>query len=159
MPTTKTLAALALGTIGAFSLATPSHAAATDTDDFTIAVAGVTLSASMNWTHTRYEGQRVDLGEFSVRSLNVSGRCATITIDWFDGTPDSGGQAIAHMEQGPKCATVPTNDLNQLDMSRFNVPPALKARVCVVSTGVFPPTSTTRCVTTSAFSDNALTGL
>jgi len=40
-----------------------------------------------------------------------------------------------------------------------NVPPALKATVCVVSTGVFPPTSTTRCVTTNAFSDNALTGL
>jgi hypothetical protein len=113
----------------------------------------------MSWQHTTYNGARVDDGTFDPVSLTVAAHhCLQITIDWFDGTPGSNGESASHMESQTRCATVPDGELPQLSMGRFNVPPAVKAKVCLVDTSpIFGRDS--RCVISNAFVDNVLTGI
>ena len=147
--------------LGVVANAAPAHAAGADLDKFSLVVGGVSLKATMNWSHVVYQHADRDLGEFHPTLIdNTSGRCATITIDWFDGTDPANPQlAISNMTMPIGCSTPSADSLNLFNMSRFNEPAAIKAVVClkVAASGVLPAVS--KCTTSNPFTDNVLTGI
>ncbi len=160
----RIISALAITTglgLGVVANAAPAHAAATDLDRFTLVTGGMGVKASINWSHVIFDGDPRDNGEFHPDVINnVTGRCATITIDWFDGTDPANPQvAISNMSMPIGCATVPADSLNLFNMSRFNEPAAIKAVVClkVAASALLPAVS--KCVTSNPFFDSALTGI
>ena len=158
MNTRRFLTALALtSAIGVGAFAGAAHAASSDVDNVDLSLGGVGIKSTMTWTETTYNGAPRDLGEFSVSTYrNTSGRCATITIDWFDGTdPRNPNVAISNMTQSVGCTSVPTITLNQVIMSRLNEPRAIKAVTCLKVSGT--PVLAPVCKTSNAFFDDSVT--
>ena len=152
---------LAAGTF-AGALAGSSAGAAppvADVDQLAVSTPGASMSSTMTWTKTTYQGAAVDNGEHTLQLVKMNrNTCATLKVSWFDGTDPVDVASEMITDLGCGSISDPTA-LYPLQNSRFNVPPARKAVVCLTSRSILGGIGQTSCVTSLAFADDRHTGI
>jgi len=154
-------AALALGiAIGPLVGGGVGHAASPDVDAIRIRTNAATMISTLTWNHINVNGQHRDDGQHHMTSLTLShAACADVSIDWFDGEYPNPRLADAHMEYNI-CNSLSGDQTYAFDMSRFNVPPAERAVICVESHPELDGLGAQEiCVVALAFTDSATTGI
>lgn len=130
--TATTIAAALCGT--AVLGAAPSGAAPTvDVDPIALSTSRVSFTGELTWEKVVYQHENRDLGTHVPTAINLTpGSCASLSISWFDGGDASTASSVMNTDLG--CASITDfSVLYTLQNSRLNVPPAMKAKVCVTS--------------------------
>jgi len=138
-----------------------AHAASSDVDAISLRTSRGAMASTLTWTHIVYNGERRDDGQHHFTSLRLaSNTCADVSVAWFDGENPDPSQPDGVTARFDICGSVGGDSTFQFDLSRFNVPPAERAIVCLTTRPQFGIGETQQsCVTSLPFTDSPITGI